>query len=100
MGVLSVVPAAKRRPVTTGIEGMSGEVGVVREPVGASSPGWVFVHGEWWRGITAIAPEDDAYQQAREQVIDVGRRVLVVGLQDGKVAVVPFEPAALGYSKS
>jgi hypothetical protein len=26
------------------------------------------VHGEWWRAITAIAPEDNAYQQAREQV--------------------------------
>jgi membrane-bound ClpP family serine protease len=68
VGVLSVVPAAKRRPVTTRIEGMTGEVGVVREPVGASSPGWVFVHGEWWRAIMAIAPEDNAYQQAREQV--------------------------------
>jgi membrane-bound serine protease (ClpP class) len=100
VGVLSVVPAAKRRPVTTGIEGMTGEVGVVREPVGASSPGWVFVHGEWWRAIMAIAPEEDAYQQAGKQVIGVGRRVLVVGLQDGKVAVVPFDPAALGYSKS
>ncbi len=100
VGVLSVMPAAKKRPVTTGIEGMTGKVGVVREPVGASSLGWVFVHGERWRAIMAIAPEHDAYQQAREQVIGVGCRVLVVGLQDGKVAVVPFEPAALGYSKS
>ena len=100
VGALSEVRAAAEGPLTTGVEGMVGEVGVVKEPIGSSSPGWVFVHGEWWRAITAIAPEDNAYQQAREQVIDVGRRVLVVGLQDGKVAVVPFEPAAIGYSKS
>jgi membrane-bound serine protease (ClpP class) len=100
VGALSEVRAAKERPVTTGLEGMIGEVGVVKEPIGSSSPGWVFVHGEWWRAIAAIAPEDDVYQQACEQVIGRGRRVLVVGFQDGKVAVVPFEPAALGHSKS
>jgi len=79
---------------------MIGEIGVAKEPIGSSSAGWVFVHGEWWRAITAIAPKDDVYQQGCEQVIGIGRRVLVVGLQDGKVAVVPFEPAALGHSKS
>ena len=100
VGALSEVRAAKEWPVTTGIEGMVGEVGVVKEPIRSSSPGWVFVHGEWWRAIMAIAPEDDVYQQACEQVIGIGRRVLVVGLQDGKVAVVPFEPAGLGHSKS
>jgi membrane-bound ClpP family serine protease len=98
VGVLSVVPADKKRPITTGIEGMTGEVGVVREPVGDSSPGWVFVHGEWWRAIAASVPED-AYKQDREQqIIGVGRRVLVVGLQDGKVVVVLFEPTALEHS--
>ena len=97
VGVLSLVPAAKKRPVTTGIEGMTGEVGVVREPVGASSPGWVFVHGEWWRAIAALAPED-AYEQDHEQVIGVGKRVLVVGFRDGKVVVLPFEPVAFAHS--
>ena len=100
VGALSKVRAPKERPVATGVEGMIGEVGVVKEPIGSSSPGWVFVHGEWWRAIMAIAPEDDVYQQACEQVIGIGRRVLVVGLQDGKVAVVPFEPAGIGHSKS
>lgn len=97
VGVLSVVPAAKRRPVATGIEGMIGEVGVVREPVGVSSPGWVFVHGEWWRAIAAIAPED-IYQQDYEQIIKAGQRVLVVGLRDRKVVVLPFESAAFTHS--
>ena len=95
VGALGEVRAAKERPATTGIEGMIGEVGVVKKAVGASYPGWVFVHGEWWRAIAAIAPED-AHERDREQeVIGVGRRVQVVGFRDGKVAVVPFEPVGL-----
>ena len=97
MGAMSKVRAAKERPVATGVEGMIGEVGVVKEPVGVSSPGWIFVHGEWWQAIAAIAPED-AYEQDHEQVIKVGCKVLVVGLQDGKATVVLFEPSALEYS--
>ena len=94
MGALGEVRAAKERPATTGVEGMIGEVGVVKEAVGASYPGWVFVHGEWWRAIAAIAPED-AHKRGREQVIGVGRKVQVVGFADGNVAVVPFEPVGL-----
>jgi len=97
MGALSEVRTAKARPPTSGIEGMIGEVGVVKKPVGASFSGWVFVHGEWWRATTTIAPEN-VYQQDRERVIGVGRRVLVVGLEDGKITVVPFEPNALEHS--
>jgi membrane-bound serine protease (ClpP class) len=97
MGAMSKVRAAKERPVATGVEGMIGEVGVVKEPVGVSSPGWIFVHGEWWQAIAAIAPED-AYEQDHEQVIKVGCKVLVVGFQDGIATVVLFEPTALEYS--
>jgi membrane-bound ClpP family serine protease len=93
VGVLRVVPAAKERPVETGVEGMIGEVGVVREPVGSSFPGWVLVHGERWQAIVAVAPED-THKREHEEVIGVGRRVQVVGLRDGKVVVLPFEPAA------
>jgi len=88
---LSEVCAAKGRPVTTGLEGMIGEVGVVKRLVGTSFPGWVFVHGEWWRAIVAVAPED-AHKQEHERVIGVGDTVQVVGLRDGKVVVIPFEP--------
>lgn len=91
-GGLSAARAAKGRPATTGIEGMIGEVGVVRESVGNGSAGWVFVHGERWQAIAAVAPED-AHKQDREQVIGVGRRVQVVDVRDGKVVVLPFEPA-------
>jgi membrane-bound serine protease (ClpP class) len=97
MGALSKVRTAKERPVATGVEGMIGEVGVVKEPVGVNSAGWIFVHGEWWQAIAAIAPED-AYEQDHEQVIKVGCKVLVVGFQDGKATVVLFEPTALEYS--
>jgi membrane-bound ClpP family serine protease len=97
VGALSKVRADKERPVATGVEGMIGEVGVVKEPVGVSSPGWIFVHGEWWQAIAAIAPED-AYEQDHEQVIKVGCKVLVVGFQDGIATVVLFEPSALEYS--
>lgn len=90
---LSETRAATGSPTTTGIEGMIGEVGIVREPVGSSSPGWVLVHGERWQAIAAVAPED-VHKQDREQVIGAGRRVQVASVRDGKVAVVPFEPAA------
>jgi len=46
--------------------------------------------------MTMSVPED-VYKQDHEEVIGVGRRVLVVGLQDGKVPVVPFEPTALEH---
>jgi membrane-bound ClpP family serine protease len=97
VGALSKVRAPKERPVATGVEGIIGEVGVVKKPVGVSSPGWIFMHGEWWQAIAAIAPED-AYEQDHEQVIKVGCKVLVVGFQDGIATVVLFEPTALEYS--
>ncbi len=45
-----LVLRARRRPVTTGAEGLVGEVGVVREP--SASGGRVFVHGEDWDAIS------------------------------------------------
>ncbi len=88
VGSLGEMLKARGRPVTTGAEGMIGEIGVVTAPIGGGSPGWVFVRGERWRAILAIAPEDSS-----GQVIKTGRRVQVVGLRDGKVVVLPFEPA-------
>ena len=94
VGGLSEARAAQGRPSTTGTEGMIGEIGVVRGPVRSSSPGWVFVHGERWQAITAVAPED-AHKQGCEQVIEAGRRVQVVDVRDGQVLVLPLEPAPL-----
>jgi len=95
--------AARGRPAATGVEGMIGEVGVVRETLGAGTPGWVFVHGELWRAIPAVPPEE-AYRGDEEegygQEIAVGSRVQVVGVGDGRIVVLPFEPAAASGSSS
>ena len=72
-GVLGSLRALGGRPAITGKEGMIGEVGTVRSPVGVNSSGWVFVHGERWRAVLAFAPEG-----ADEPTIGVGRKVRVV----------------------
>jgi membrane-bound serine protease (ClpP class) len=58
LGVLGSLRTLGRRPALTGKEGMIGEVGTVRSPVGVNSEGWVFVHGERWRAVLAFAPEE------------------------------------------
>ena len=92
-GVLSSSRALSGTPVLTGKEGMIGEVGTVRSPVGAESAGWVFVHGERWRAVLAFAPEG-ADPRDGEPMIGVGRKVTVVGFgEGGTVQVVPVEGA-------
>src|SRR5215207_4093220 len=73
-GVLGALRSSKGRPALTGKEGMIGEVGSVRSPVGVSSEGWIFVHGELWRAVLAFAPEG-ADAQDSEPIIGVGRKV-------------------------
>jgi membrane-bound serine protease (ClpP class) len=86
-GILGSLRGLKGRPAITGREGMIGEVGRVRSPVGTHSEGWVFVHGERWRAVLAYAPEGDD-----EPMIGVGRKVVVLGFGDGGViVVVPVE---------
>ena len=89
--------AAGERPTMTGAEGMIGEVGEVLETVGTGSPGWVFVRGERWRAVPAVAPEDAYEREDREQTIGVGEKVQVIGLRDGRVSVLPFEAAGLEH---
>jgi membrane-bound serine protease (ClpP class) len=90
-GVLGSLRASKGRPALTGKEGMIGEVGTVRSPVGVSSEGWVFVHGELWRAVLAFAPEETGPRES-EPKIGVGRKVSVVGFGEGGVVqVVPIE---------
>jgi membrane-bound serine protease (ClpP class) len=90
--------AARERPAMTGVEGMIGEVGDVVETVGIEPPGWVFVHGERWRAVPAVAPEDAYEQEDQERVIGVGEKVQVIGLRDGKVVVLPIEAAGFEHS--
>jgi membrane-bound serine protease (ClpP class) len=90
-GVLSSLGLRGRRPALTGKEGMIGEVGSVRSPVGVRSEGWVFVHGELWRAELAFAPEETDPRES-EPIIDVGSKVSVVGFGEGGVVqVVPIE---------
>ena len=88
-GILGSSRALRGRPAITGKEGMIGEVGTVRSPVGVDSEGWVFVHGERWRAVLAFAPEKTDSEDG-EAVVAVGRKVTVVGFGDGSVVqVVP-----------
>jgi membrane-bound serine protease (ClpP class) len=90
-GVLGSLRVLGRSPALTGKEGMIGEVGTVRSPVGASTSGWVFVHGELWRAELAFAPEGTE-PRASELLIELGSKVRVVGFGEGGVVqVVPIE---------
>src|SRR5215204_2148658 len=90
-GVLGSLRSLKGRPAITGKEGMTGEVGTVRSPVGVNSTGWVFVHGELWRAVLPFAPEETDPRES-EPMIGVGSKVRVVGFGDGgTVQVIPVE---------
>src|SRR5919107_3318280 len=58
-GVLGSLRGLRGRPALTGKEGMIGEVGSVRSTVGVDSSGWVFVHGELWRGGLGFRPGEN-----------------------------------------
>ncbi len=96
-GVLRSSRALRGRPAITGKEGMIGEVGTVRSPIGVESEGWIFVHGERWRAVLAFVPEE-ADPRRPEAMIGVGRKVVVVGYGDGGgvVQVVPVESPGYG----
>jgi len=69
-------------PVSTGVEGMIGEVGTVRRPILEGASGWVFVHGELWR---AASESPDLVP------IKAGTEVEVVALRRGAVVVRPIK---------
>src|SRR5215217_7336795 len=83
-GVVGSLRTLVRRPALTGKEGMIGEVGTVRSPVGADSEGWVFVHGELWRAVLAFAPVE-ADPRDGEPIVGAGHRVRVLGFGEGGV---------------
>jgi membrane-bound serine protease (ClpP class) len=90
-GVLGSLRSLRGSKALTGKEGMLGEVGTVRSPVGVSSSGWVFVHGELWRAVLAFAPEEIDPRDG-EPMIDVGSKVSVMGFGEvGTVQVVPVQ---------
>ena len=99
-GFLSSLRDLGRRPALTGKEGMIGEVGTVRRPVGVASEGWVFVHGERWRAVLAFAPEEIDPRES-EPTVGVGHKVRVVGFGEGGVMhVVPLELPGRGRDRA
>jgi membrane-bound serine protease (ClpP class) len=86
-GVLGSLRSLRGKPALTGKEGMIGEVGTVRSPVGVNSSGWVFVHGELWRAVLPFAPEGTDARYS-EPMIGVGGKVRVVGFSYGGVVQV------------
>ena len=91
-GVLGSLRSLRGKPALTGKEGMIGETGTVRSPVGVHSSGWVFVHGERWRALLAFVPEETDPQEG-EPLVGAGRKVRVVGFGEGGVMqVVPTRP--------
>jgi membrane-bound serine protease (ClpP class) len=90
-GVLGSLRSLRGSKALTGKEGMIGEVGTVRSPVGVESTGWVFVHGERWRAVLAFAPEETDPRDS-EPMIGVGRKVRVVGFgEGGTMQVIPVQ---------
>jgi membrane-bound ClpP family serine protease len=90
-GVLGSLRSLRGKPALTGKEGMIGEVGTVRSPVGVNSSGWVFVHGELWRAVLPFVPEETDPREV-EPMIGVGSKVTVVGFgEGGTVQVVPVQ---------
>jgi membrane-bound ClpP family serine protease len=90
-GVLGSLRGLRGSKVLTGKEGMIGEMGTVRSPVGGDSSGWVLVHGERWRAVLAYAPEGTDARDS-EPMIGVGRKVTVVGFGEvGTVQVIPVQ---------
>lgn len=72
--LMSIAIKARRNKVTTGEQGLIGEIAVVQAPLTPS--GKVFVHGELW---DAIAPS----------TVEVGRNVVVRSVQDLTLHVEP-----------
>jgi membrane-bound ClpP family serine protease len=96
LGVVGSLRGLGRKPALTGREGMVGEIGTVRSPVGLQSEGWVFVHGELWRALLAFVSEDTSTQEG-EPVLPAGRKVRVVGFgEEGALQVVPVRPPGGG----
>lgn len=81
--LMSIAIKARRNKVTTGEQGLIGEIAVVQAPLTPS--GKVFVHGELW---DAIAPS----------TVEVGRNVVVRSVQDLTLHVEPATTIDQGRS--
>jgi membrane-bound serine protease (ClpP class) len=79
--VLRLALKAQTAPVGTGVEGLAGETGIVRETLAPC--GTVFVHGELWNAVAAGAAVPSG---ARVRVVRVERLTLTVEPVNGPAA--------------
>jgi len=77
--LMSIALRARRNKVTTGIEGLIGEVGVARSALAPA--GKVFVHGEIWDAVSSIA-------------VPVGEKVVVENVEGLQLKVHPSDELA------
>jgi len=82
VGAALAVLRTSRWRVSTGREGMIGEIGVVRRPVTGVSGGMVFVHGELWGAV----PEDPSTAP-----LETDTEVEIVGFRRSAVVVRPVK---------
>jgi membrane-bound ClpP family serine protease len=75
--VLAVLRTSRWR-VSTGREGMIGEVGVVRRPVTGGSAGMVFVHGELWQALSEDPDGGPLETDTEVEIVGFRRSAVVV----------------------
>ncbi len=86
--LMTIAIRARQNKVTTGIEGMIGEIGVARSPL--TPAGKIFVHGELWDAISTSS-------------VNTGQNVVVRGMKDLTLQVEPAGEtgtASSGYRKA
>ena len=72
-GLLLLIRYTRKRKVTTGKEGIVGEIG--RAITDIKNEGTVYVHGEYWK---AISPSKEISQGMKIQVKDINGMILIV----------------------
>ena len=80
LGIGYIVVQGRWRRVQTGIEGLVGEIGEVREAIPPGGVGHVFVHGEIWRAVS-------------DSPLEAGTRARVTAVKGLEVVVAPISAA-------
>jgi membrane-bound serine protease (ClpP class) len=76
------VLAQRRRPATTGSEGLVGQIGEIRQPIRPGVAGWIFIHGEIWRATS-------------DQPLDIGVRARVKAVKGMELEVQGVPPQSM-----
>jgi membrane-bound serine protease (ClpP class) len=76
--LMTIALKARRAKITTGAQGLVGEIGVARTPL--APDGKIFVHGELWNAVATVP-------------VGVGEQVLVQAMEGMKLRVEPVKAA-------